>query len=125
MHGKCERIIGNIPMASSRKSYIVQYHHEPQLRAEVLGITSDAQERLQTGTVKYVPNKYAYGTHEVGLHVTHLLLKEKAGAVIAANIGPQPYEHLGARGVKIYGGAGRTVLDAVRSFQANMLPRLT
>lgn len=79
---------------------------------------------LQNNTVKYVPNKYANGTHEVGLHVTHLLLDQKAGVVIAANIGPEPYEHLGSRGVKIYCGAGKTVLDAVRGFQANALQRL-
>ena len=37
-------------MVSSRKSYVVQYHDDPQLRAEVLRIAIDAQERPQCGT---------------------------------------------------------------------------
>lgn len=79
---------------------------------------------IRNNTVKYVPNKYANGTHEVGLHVTHLLLDQKVGVVIAANIGPEPYEHLGARGVKIYCGMGKTILDAVRGLQVDALQRL-
>jgi predicted Fe-Mo cluster-binding NifX family protein len=79
---------------------------------------------ISNDRVKYVPNRFAYRTHEVGLQVTHLLLREKVGAAIAVNIGPEPYEHLSARGVKLYNASGGTVLDAIQSFKARALVRM-
>jgi predicted Fe-Mo cluster-binding NifX family protein len=75
--------------------------------------------------VKFIPNPYAKGTHEVGLHVTQLLLREKVGTVLAKNVGMEPYSHLSMRGVLIYMGTAATVEEAVYKYKIGVLTRMT
>lgn len=72
-------------------------------------------------TAKYVVNNFVNGTHEVGLHVAHLLVRERVGVVIAKNVGPEPFGHLMRRGVKIYSGTASNVQEALFKYSSNML----
>ena len=72
-------------------------------------------------TVKYVVNNFVNGTHEVGLHVAHLIVRERAGIVIGKNVGPEPFEHLTRRGVRIYAGLASSVQEALFKYSTNQL----
>lgn len=78
----------------------------------------------KTNRVKFLVNHFANGTYKVGLQVTHLLLREKVGTVIAKNVGPEPYEHLTKRGVAIYDGRAINVQDAIMKFQNKALVKI-
>ena len=68
-------------------------------------------------------NKFANSNYKVGLQVTHLLLQEKVGVVIAKNVGPEPYGNLTKRGVVVYDGLAMNVQEAIYKYQNNMLLR--
>jgi predicted Fe-Mo cluster-binding NifX family protein len=72
-------------------------------------------------TAKYVVNNFMNGTHEVGLHVAHLLVRERVGVVIGKNVGPEPFEHLTRRGVKVYAGTASNVQEALFKYSSNLL----
>ena len=76
---------------------------------------------VQNARAKYLVNGFANGTHEVGLHVAHLLTEEQVGVVIAKNVGPEPYRHLAQNGVKVYEGLAIDVQDAISKYTGNML----
>ncbi len=78
---------------------------------------------LKNNEATYIVNKFANTTHEVGLHVTHLVMREKAGVVIARTIGPEPFEHLTDRGVKIYNSTSFNVRTALMQYKMNLLER--
>jgi len=78
---------------------------------------------LKHHRAKYLVNNFADGKHEIGLHVAHLILREKAGIVIGKNVGPEPYEHLSKRGIRIYNGVAINVQDAIYKFQNNQLEK--
>ncbi len=79
---------------------------------------------IRTSKATYIFNNYMDSSHEVGLHITHLLLRQKVGIVIAKNVGPEPYGHLSTRGVEIYIGNARTVHDAIYKCKINALTRM-
>ena len=72
-------------------------------------------------TAKFVVNNFVNGKHEVGLHVAHLLTRERAGVVIGKNVGPEPFEHLTRRGVKVYAGLANSVQEAFFKYKAGQL----
>ncbi len=76
---------------------------------------------LKHNTIKYVVNNFVNGTHEVGLHVAHLIVRERAGIVIGKNVGPEPFEHLTRRGVKVYAGLANSVQEALFKYSTNQL----
>ena len=79
----------------------------------------------RNNTAKSIVNKSATARHEVGLHVTQLLLREKVGTVIAKNVGVEPYTHLSMRGVKIYIGSANSVEEAIYKFKIGVLTCMT
>ncbi|MBF0252451.1 MAG: NifB/NifX family molybdenum-iron cluster-binding protein [Candidatus Omnitrophica bacterium] len=78
---------------------------------------------LKRNEATYIVNQYLNTNHEVGMHVTHLVMREKAGIVIARTIGPEPFEHLTARGVEIYKSAAFSVRSAIMQYKTNLLER--
>jgi len=99
--------------------------NEPSLLSPVAPVFSKAPffivYDVNTDTAKYLVNKFANSNYKVGLQVTHLLLREKVGIVIAKNVGPEPYTHLTKRGVVIYDGLAMNVQEAVYKYKNNML----
>jgi predicted Fe-Mo cluster-binding NifX family protein len=99
----------------------------PSLLAPVSPVFSRCQYfifyDLNRDEATYIENKFANTTHEVGLHVTHLVLREKAGVVIARTIGPEPFEHLSARRVVIYRTAAFDVRNAIMQYRMSLLER--
>ncbi|MFC1587685.1 NifB/NifX family molybdenum-iron cluster-binding protein [Planctomycetota bacterium] len=76
---------------------------------------------LKNNKIKAIKNPFKAEKHAVGLRIAHLLLDEKAGIVIAKNIGPEPFNNLSARGAQIYVGNPNTVQDAITQLNNNML----
>lgn len=101
--------------------------NEPSLLSAVSPVFSRAPYfvifDLEQNKAKYLVNNFANGTHEVGMHVAHLLVREKVGVVIGKNVGREPFEHLSRRGVKVYVGLAVNVQDALSKYTNNMLVR--
>lgn len=99
--------------------------NEPSLLSPISPVFSRAPYfvvfDIKDNKAKYLVNNFANGNHEIGLHVTHLLLKERVGIVIGKNVGREPYEHLTRRGVKIYVGLAVNVQEAIYKYANNML----
>ena len=99
--------------------------NEPSLLSPVSPVFSRAPYfviyDIKNNRAKYLVNNFMNGTHEIGLHVTHLLLREQVGVVIGKNVGREPYEHLTRRGVKIYEGLAVNVQDALYKYVNNAL----
>lgn len=99
--------------------------NEPSLLSPVSPVFSRAPYfvifDIRQNKAKYLVNNYANGNHEVGMHVTHLLLREKAGIVIGKNVGREPYEHLTRSGVKVYTGLAVNAQEALYKYVNNML----
>ena len=74
--------------------------------------------------VKVIPNQFRTEKHAVGLRIAHLLLNEKAGVVIAQNIGPEPFNNLTERGAQVFIGNPGTVQDAIDQFKNGQLTRV-
>ncbi len=72
-------------------------------------------------TAKFVVNNFVNAKHEVGLHVAHLLIRERTGIVLGKNVGPEPFEHLSRRGVKIYTALASNVQEALSKYNAHQL----
>ena len=79
---------------------------------------------LKDNSVKTFVNNYANINRGAGLLVAHLLVEEQVGVVIGKNVGPEPFEHLTRRGVKIYTGLANTVEEALFRYRANQLIQL-
>jgi len=80
---------------------------------------------LDNNKRKAIKNPFSNQAHGAGLGITHLLLDEKAGVVVAKSIGPEAFGGLNAWDVRIYVGRCSTVQDAIFRFQNNMLVRAT
>lgn len=80
---------------------------------------------LENNKRRAIKNPFSNQVHGAGLGIAHLLLDEKAGVVIAKNIGPEAYGSLNAWDVQIYVGRCSTVQDAIVRLQSNMLVRAT
>jgi predicted Fe-Mo cluster-binding NifX family protein len=76
---------------------------------------------IKKNTAKYLVNNFADKTYKVGLHVARLIVSEKAGIVIAKNVGAEPYEHLAKRGIEVYHGTAVNVQEAIYKYVNNML----
>ena len=102
--------------------------NEPSLLSPVAPVFSRAPYfviyDLRTNREKYLVNKFADAKYKVGLHVTHLIIGEKAGIVIAKNVGAEPYDHLTKRGVTIYDGPAANIQEALNKFRANQLVKI-
>jgi predicted Fe-Mo cluster-binding NifX family protein len=59
--------------------------------------------------------------HNTVKYVAHLLVRERAGIVIGKNVGPEPFEHLMRRGVRVYAGLANTVQEALFKYSTNQL----
>lgn len=98
---------------------------EPSLTSPVSPVFSRAPYFVvydfQHNSTIFVANSFLNSTHEVGLHVAHLLVREKVGVVIAKNVGPEPFDHLMRRGVKVYGGLAMNVQDALTKYSTGKL----
>lgn len=79
---------------------------------------------LDTNEAHWLTNPYRKAQHAAGLRCAYLLLDEGAGVVLAKHIGPEPYNNLSSRGVRIYTGNPNTVADAIREFRAGALTRV-
>lgn len=110
---------------STSPSIIAIPANEPSLLSPVAPVFSRAPffivYDMKNNKAKYLVNNFANATYKAGLQVTHLLLKEKVGVVIAKNVGPEPYGHLTKRGVAVYDGLAMNVQEAVYKYQNNML----
>lgn len=99
--------------------------NEPSLLSPVSPVFSRAPYfvifDIKENRAKYLVNNFANGNHEVGLHVTHLLLSERVGVVLGKNVGREPYEHLTRRGVKIYAALAVNVQEALYKYANKML----
>ncbi|MBF0594544.1 MAG: NifB/NifX family molybdenum-iron cluster-binding protein [Candidatus Omnitrophica bacterium] len=76
---------------------------------------------FQHSTAIFVANNFINSTHEAGLHVARLLVRERVGVVIAKNVGPEPFDHLMRRGVKVYGGLATNVQEALVKYRNGQL----
>ena len=76
---------------------------------------------FQDNSVKTLLNRYANINRGAGLLVAHLLVEQKVGVVIGKNVGPEPFEHLTRRGVRIFTGLAINVEDALFKFRAKQL----
>ena len=78
---------------------------------------------LDNNKRRAIRNPFSNQAHGAGLRIAHLLLDEKAGVVIAKNIGPEAFGGLNAWDVRVYVGRCSTVQDAIYRLQNNMLVR--
>ncbi len=90
----------------------------PQLSSPVHHIFGRAPQYLvvdlRTSRSRWIQNEFAAAQHAVSQDVTHLLVKEQVGVVVAQSIGPETFRRLAAHGVRVLGGHPSTVGDALR-----------
>ncbi|MBF0386902.1 MAG: NifB/NifX family molybdenum-iron cluster-binding protein [Candidatus Omnitrophica bacterium] len=98
---------------------------EPSLLSPVSPVFSRAPYfavyDFKHNTAIFVANRFVNTTHEAGLHVARLLVRERVGVVIAKNVGPEPFEHLMRRGVKVFGGLANNVQEALTKYNSGQL----
>ena len=80
---------------------------------------------LETNSAKTVENPFREAKHAVGVRIAHLLLDEKVGTVVVRkHIGPEPFDNLNDRGVRVLSLGSGSVQDAVDGYRSNTLPQL-
>lgn len=79
---------------------------------------------LRTDEIRVLSNPFFEAKHAAGLRSAFLLLREDVGVVIARHIGPEPFNNLSAREVRIYSGRPATVKEAVDLYRRGKLVRI-
>lgn len=79
----------------------------------------------ETEDFKPLPNSATDAAHGAGTGAVQNLLNMNVGLVLAQRVGPKAFAVLKQADVKIYGGiTGKTVTEALDSYQAGGLPEL-
>jgi len=76
---------------------------------------------LDKNEAHWLANPYRKAKHAAGLRCAYLLLDQGVGVVVGKNIGPEPYNNLSSRNVRIFTGNPRTVADAIRAYRTGAL----
>ncbi|MBI5511363.1 MAG: PDZ domain-containing protein [Deltaproteobacteria bacterium] len=79
---------------------------------------------VNTNAVTAVPNPHANATQPLGLKASYLLLRERAGIVLAAALGPEVRNLLDSKRVRLFQTKSRIAADALQELRTGTATRL-